>query len=183
MLALGAVAGQALAQAGPGDEEAPPLQEEFLGRVAEKLGVPVEELEEAIRSTELEMLDEAVEQGRIRPERAERLRRHIEEGRLLPPLPRPRPWQERLHPGQRLMLHAAAEVLDMTPRELIGELRQSGQSLAQLAEEKGVSREELKSGILEDVERRLNEGLERLRENIDDIIDRTPGPPPAPPTD
>jgi len=64
----------------------------------------------------------------------------------------------------------------------VGELRATGQSLAELAGGKGVGREELKSGILGDVEKHLDEGLERLRENIDRIIDRTPGPPPAPPT-
>jgi hypothetical protein len=181
VLALGAVAGQALAQAGPGDEQARPRQEKFLGRVADKLCVTLEQLREAIGSTELEMLDEAVEEGKVRPEVAERLRQRIGDGRLLPPMRGARHQQPRLHPGQKLVLHAAAETLDMTPRELIGELRATGRSLAQLAEEKGVSREELRSGILEDVEKHLDEHLERLQENIDGIIDRTPGPPPAPP--
>jgi hypothetical protein len=48
--------------------------------------------------------------------------------------------------------------------------------VAQLAEEKGVSRDELKSAILEDVGKHLDEGLARLQENIDKIIDRTIGP-------
>jgi hypothetical protein len=52
-----------------------------------------------------------------------------------------------------------------------------------LAEEKGISRDELKSGILEDVEKHLDAGLERLRQNIDRIIDRTPGQAPAPTTE
>jgi uncharacterized protein (DUF2267 family) len=172
-----------MAQSGPeDDEQARPRQEEFLGRVAAKLGLPVDDLREAIRSTGLEMLDEAVEDGKVRPELADRLRERVEEGGLLSRL-QPRLHQQRMHPGQRLVLHAGAEVLDMAPRELVSELRATGQSLAQLAESKGVTREELKSGILEDVEKRLDKGLERLTENIDDIIDRTPGPPPAPPTE
>lgn len=181
VLALGAVAGQALAQAGPGDDQSRPRQEEFLDSVAGKLGVTVEELKEAIGSTELEMLEQAVEEGRVRPEMAERLRQRVEEGGLLPRPPRARPGQQQRHPGLRLVLHAAAETLDMTPRELVGELRATSQSLAELAEEKGVGREELKNGILQDVEKQLDEGLERLQDNIDDIIDRTPGPSPAPP--
>ena len=183
VLAAGAVAGQALAQAGPADEDSQPRGEEFLGRVAAKLGVSVDELKGAISSTELEMLDEAVGQGKVSQERADRLRQRVEEGRLLPPLPRARAAQDRLQAGQRLVLHAAAEVLEMTPQDLIQELRSTGQSLAQLAEEKGISRDELKSGILEDVEKHLDAGLERLRENIDSIIDRTPGQQPAPPTE
>ena len=61
-------------------------------------------------------------------------------------------------------------------------MRTTGKSLAQVAEEKGISREDLKSGILADVEKHLDKGLERLRENIDSIIDRTPGQPAAPST-
>lgn len=181
VLALGAVAGQALAQAGPGDGQSRPRQEEFLDSVAGKLGVTVEELKEAIGSTELEMLEQAVEEGKVRPQMAERLRQRVEDGGLLARPPRARPGQQQRHPGLRLVLHAAAGTLDMTPRELVGELRATSQSLAELAEEKGVNREELKSGILQDVEKQLDEGLERLQENIDDIIDRTPGPSPAPP--
>lgn len=180
VLAAGAVAGQALAQAGTRDEEAQPRGEEFLGRVAAKLGVSVDELKAAISSTELDMLDEAVEQGNISQERADRLRQRIEEGRLLAPLPGARAGQVRLQAAQRLVLHAAAELLEMTPRDLIQELRSTGQSLAQLAEVKGISRDELKNGILEDVEKHLDAGLERLRQNIDSIIDRTPGQQPAP---
>lgn len=181
VLAAGAVAGQALAQAGPANEDTQTRGEEFLGRVAAKLGVTVDQLKEAISSTEMEMLDEAVAEGRISEERGDRLRQRIEEGRLLPPLPRARAVQNWLQAGQRLVLHAAAEVLEMKPLDLVRELRSTGHSLAQLAEEKGISREELKSGILEDVQKHLDAGLERLRENIDKIIDRTPGQAPAPP--
>ena len=176
-LAVAVVGGrQALAQAGPEDQGARPRQEEFLSRLADKLGVSVDDLKSAISSTELEMLDEAVEQGTISADRAERLRQRIDEGRLLPPLPRARGLQARLNAGQQLVLHAAAEALDMTPRELVQEMRATGKSVAQLAEEKGVSRDELKTAILEDVEKHLDEGLARLQENIDKIIDRTIGP-------
>ncbi len=179
---VGGVVNHALAQPGSGTEDSSAPQEEFLSSVAAKLGVPVDQLKGAIQSTEVEVLDRAVEQGKVRPEVAERLRQRIEEGRLLPSLSRAAARQARLGPGQRLVLHSAAEVLDMTPAELVRDLRDSGKSLAQLAEEKGVSRDDLKSGILADVEKHLDNGLERLRANIDRIIDRTPGQPAAPST-
>jgi hypothetical protein len=78
ILALGGIAGHALAQAGSEEEESQPRQEEFLSSVAAKLDVPVDQLKGAIQSTELEMLDEAVEQGKVRPEVAERLRENID---------------------------------------------------------------------------------------------------------
>jgi AraC-like DNA-binding protein len=182
ILALGGVAGHALAQPGPETEQASTPREELLSGVAAKLGVPADQLRGAVQSTELEMLDKAVEQGKVRPEVADRLRQRIEEGRLLPSLSRPATWQERLGPGQRLVLRAAADVLHVTPQELANEMRTTGKSLAQVAEEKGISRDELKSGILADVEKHLDKGLERLQENIDSIIDRTPGQPAAPST-
>jgi transposase-like protein len=179
---VGGVVNHALAQPGSGTEDASPPQEQFLSSVAAKLGVSADQLKGAVQSTELEMLDNAVEQGKVRPEVADRLRQRIEEGRLLPSLTRAAARQEQLGPGQRLVLHSAAEALGVTPAELVRELRDSGKSLAQLAEENGVSRDELKSGILADVEKHLDNGLERLRENIDSIIDRTPGQPAAPST-
>jgi hypothetical protein len=178
-LALGGIAGHALAQAGPEEQGGQPRQEEFLSGVAAKLGVSVDQLQGAIQSTEQEMLDEAVEQGKVQPEIADRLRQRIEEGRLLPSLSGGQARQEQLNLGQRVVLHAAAEVLDMTPQDLAQEMRTTGKSLAQVAEEKGVSRDELKSGILADVEKHLDESLQRLQENIDSIIDRTPGRPAA----
>ncbi len=182
-LAMGAVAGQALAQAGPGDDEAVSRREEFLSRVAAKVGVTAGELEDAIQSTGLEMVDEAVEEGKVSPEVGERLRQRVEEGRLLPRLAESRSQALRVRVALRLVLHAAAETLDMTPRELLSEMRSSGQSLAQLAEARGVSREVLKSGILGDAEKHVGDGLDRLSENIDRIIDRSPQSPPAPTTD
>ena len=176
--AVGGVVDRARAQPGSEEDKALPRQE-FLSRVAARLGVSEEQLREAVRSTELEMLDEAVQQGRIPSERADRLRQRIEEGRLLPPLPRPAPRQERLGPGQRLVLRATAEALGVTPAELVREVRDSGKSLAQLAEEKGISREELKSRILDDVQKHVDKGLERLRDNIDRLIDRTWGATPG----
>ena len=116
---VGGVVNHALAQPGPEKEGTQPPQEEFLSSVAAKLGVPVDQLKGAIQSTELEMLDKAVEQGKVRPEVADRLRQRIEEGSLLPSLPGSLRGQARLSVGQRLVLRAAADVLDMTPQELV----------------------------------------------------------------
>ena len=70
----------------------------------------------------------------------------------------------------------------MTPQDLAKEMRTTGKSLAQVAEEKGVSRDDLKSGITADVQKYLDKGLERLRANIDSIIDWAPGQSAASPT-
>jgi hypothetical protein len=171
---VGGVANHALAQPGTGQGDASTPKEQFLSSVATKLGVPVDQLKGAIQSTELEMLDKAAEQGKVRPEVADRLRQRIEAGQLLPSLPK-LAASARLGTGQRLVLRAAADVLHITPQDLAKEMRATGKSLAQVAEEKGVSRDDLKSGITADVQKYLDKGLERLRTNIDSIIDRAPG--------
>jgi hypothetical protein len=182
ILALGGVGGYALAQSGTEKEASQPQREELLSTVAAKLGVPVDQLEGAIQSAELEMLDNAIAQGKVRPEVADRLRQRIEAGSLLPSLGGSLRAQARLNVGQRLVLRSAADVLQMTPQELASEMRTTGKSPAQVAAEKGVSRNDLKNGIIANVEKYFDQGLERLRTNIDNIIDRTPGQPAAPST-
>jgi ribosomal protein S20 len=185
-----------LVHATQGDDRPAPreLVEEFLSRVAGKLGVSKEELSGAIESTELEMVDEAVADGRISEETAERLRSRIEEGKGFLGLPvcRPRgPVGPRIdariiRAGLHLVVDPAADVLGMERQELVGELRE-GKSLAEIAEEQDVSVEVLKSGILDGVAAKLEKAvsngrlgeeraeriLQRLTERIDDIIKRT----------
>lgn len=171
------------------DKPAPrELVDEFLSRVASKLGISQEELSGAIKSAELEMLDEAVAEGRISEERADRVRERIEEGRgfLGLPVRGPRIGARVIRTGLHLVVDPAAEVLGMERQELVAELR-DGKSLAQIAEERSVSLKELKSGILEGAEAKLQEAvsngrlseeradrvLQRLSERIDDIVSRT----------
>ncbi len=190
IVGLGAVAGTALAQdAGNGNAQAPAegatsgLCARFVDGVASQLGVTVDELEAAFKASKLDIVDEAVQSGRIDADTADRIRERIEEGSACW---RPRPRVQRL--GERvargLVVHAAAETLDMTPRELVAELRDC-QSLAQVAAEQGVGRDELKSGILNDVEKHLDQAVARgrttqaradqallkLADNIDEIVD------------
>ena len=64
------------------DEETPTDEERpnFLARLAENLGISEDELQSAIQTTQLELLDEAVAAGRIDEERAAEIRERIESG-------------------------------------------------------------------------------------------------------
>jgi polyhydroxyalkanoate synthesis regulator phasin len=190
IVGLGVVAGTALAQdAGNGGSQAPAegaasgLCARFVEGVASQLGVTVDELEAAFKTSKLDILDEAVQSGKIDADTAQRIRERIEEGSACW---RPRPRVQRL--GERvargLVIHAAAETLDMTPRELIRQFQECT-SLAQVAEEQGVGRDELKSSILDDVQKHLDQAvtkgrisqeradqaLQKLTDNIDEIVD------------
>lgn len=173
--------------AGPG-----PLQG-FLARVASILGIPEQRLTDAVKQAARERVDEAVQAGRLSQERAQALKERIDAGRF--PAwgrwggPGPRGRFPHLGPGPRgAGLRAAADVLGLTPQQMLDKLRQ-GESLAQVAAARGKSRDQLRDALLapirQAVERGVSEGrltrqqaderLQRARERIERLIDRVPG--------
>ncbi len=133
VLAVGAVAvGGVATSAQEGDG---PLGT-FLGRVAEKLGISEEEFETAIDEARTELIDEAVAEGRLTEEQAERAR-----GSGFPFA------GGRMGHGRGQVKDAAAEVLGITEEELEAELG-DGNSLADVAVAQGVSQEEFTTQLL-----------------------------------
>ncbi len=170
VLALGVVAiGGAAAQENDG------LVGSFLTRVAEKLGVSEDELQTAIDEARSETLDEAVADATLTQEQADRL-------------------QESDFPfGGGPMRHgrvhirtAAAEVLDMSKADLMEQL-QDGNSLADVAQAQGMSEDDFKAALLDQVKAQLDELVadgdltqeqademfQRTEDNIDDIVTGT----------
>ena len=157
----------------------------LLSKVADKLGVSEEELQTAFDEARDETIDEAVAEGRLTEEQAERLKERAAEGDLL--FPRP-PGEGRFHPrqgacqrGTGLVIEAAAQVLDMPKEELVEELK-DGNSLAKVAEAQGMSVEEFEAALLEQVNVQLDEMVadstitqeqaDRILQGIEDRIDR-----------
>lgn len=85
VVAVLAVVGLGVVPAIAQEEEPPPttergeLYESFLTKVADNLGVTVDELKAAITTAQLEMLDEMVAEGVISQERADQIKQWIEE--------------------------------------------------------------------------------------------------------
>jgi hypothetical protein len=171
----------------------------FLARLADKLGITQEELEEAIDETKLEMVDEAVAEDKLTEEQADRIRDRIESGEGLPPFRGPRfhfesgegllpfggPWSHfefgfgKGFAVGRSVVHIGA-VLDEVAGLLgisVDELRDAmadGQSLAEIAEAHDVSAEELKAFLLSQVEERLAAAVENgglSREQADEALE------------
>lgn len=193
LLALaGTAGGLVLAQSGD-DTATPPATEEsagegaavakgpnFVARLAEQLGITEEELRTAVMDTELQIVDEWLATGRIDEEQAARLRERIEAGNG-----NLSPFGHRLHKGYA-MGEELAQFLGITVEEL-REARQDEQSLAQIAEANGVSRDELIAFLVGQFEEKLNEkvadgaidqaradeALASFRERIDELVDRT----------
>ncbi len=148
----------------------------FLSKVADKLGVSEDELKTAIDEARDETIDEAVAEGRLTEEQAERLR----EGGFT--------FNRRLHRAGGHILNAAADVLEMEKDDLVVELRE-GNSLADVAAAQGIDVDSFKAQLLAEVQTdidakvadgtitqeqadQLSEGLE---ERIDNIVNAQPG--------
>jgi hypothetical protein len=170
----------------------------FFDAVAKHLGISTQELEDATRAAAIDQVEAALKDGRITEEQAEDMRSRIESGEMPPFLGPglffggPKGDGERgfgfgfgpglgFHFGEKL--DAAAEYLGVTEEELREALR-SGQSLAEIAEERGKSVDGLKDALIAEARTRLDEAvadekltreqadrmLERLREGIDDLV-------------
>jgi hypothetical protein len=84
------------------EDNTPPAEpvkkcEDFLVKVADNVGVSLEEMESAVVAAQLQMIDEAVAEGKLTEEQGEAIKQRIEE-RGACPLFKPRP-----HPGNKVM--------------------------------------------------------------------------------
>jgi hypothetical protein len=151
----------------------------FLAKVAEKLGVSEDELNTAVQQAQIEMIDEAVAEGRLTEDQAAQMTERIAEGDFLFPFMGKGPsWH-----GGAAIPQAAAQVLGMTEDEVMQELR-DGSSLAEVAEAKGMSAEDFKAALLTQVRSQLDaqvtdgkltqeqadQEYQRIQDNIDSIV-------------
>ena len=157
--------------------------EHFLELLAGNLGIGVDELQSAWRQTQLDLVDEALADGRITEEQATEIRDRIESGEA--PL-FPFGHHGRHHGGGPMLKGDVADFLSMTPRELFDALK-GGQTLAQVAEAQGISVDDLKAHLLQEITDNVNQAVENGRitqeradeilanagERIDNMINRT----------
>lgn len=198
--ALGALVVGLFAIAAAGAQEATPSPTDVVGeangvlgtfkeKLAENLGISEDELDAAMDETQIEMIDDALANGLIDEERAADLKARIENGEDVPfPFLGGRP-----HPGHfpRIVVGIvdnASDVLGMELDDLAAELR-DGKSMADVAQGHGMSVEDFTAGLLEAIkadldqkaaggdlpQEKADEIYARLSENIDDIVNRTPG--------
>lgn len=154
----------------------------FISGLAENLGISQEELEEAIDQTQLDLVDDRVTAGDLTEEQADEIRERIESGEG------PGFFGKgfRQHGGGFLGGEALAEFLGVSSEEL-RQARADEQSLAQIAEANGVSRDDLIAFLVGQVEEQLaakveegkidqaqaDEKLAQFEERVDDLVDST----------
>ena len=185
LFAVGAVGAQEV------DEVTRPV-DRIVTKVAEKLGITEDELVDAWQESQIELIDEAVENGDLDPDRAQEMKDHIAEsdGIFVPRTP-DRPKHDRA-PGHMLIGKAANAVLGLEDGEL-KEAFEDGQSLLDVALANGFTEDGFKTALLDEVQSQLDvmvdeekidqekadEIYDRISENIDEIINHTKDDRPA----
>jgi ribosomal protein S20 len=189
MAALAVGAGAALAATRAADNG-------FLAGVAERLGISEEKLQNAIRDESLAQIDQAVKDGKLTQEQADRLKERVRSGQELGPLGGfGRGFGFGLDPGLGRgfghffrgvedQIDAAAEYLGITPEQLRTEL-EDGDSLADVAREKGKSVDGLKAAMRNalkaDLDKAVDDGVvtqeqadslyEKLAPGVDRLVE------------
>lgn len=149
------------------------LRDDFLDRLAAELGVTREALDQAVENVSLDLVDEAVADGRITEDEAARIREAIESGKI--PFFGPPGFHHRPHRGAHAV-GEVAEFLAVEPQVVLDGL-ESGQSLAQIAEANGKTRDELKTYLLDEIEEytaRMVENGRITQERADEILANAP---------
>jgi hypothetical protein len=146
---------------------------------AELLGVEPAELSDALRQAFANRIDEAVEEGRLTEEQAERLREGLGSGEaplLMGPWGGHGPGHDGVHHGFPGGLDAAAEYLGLGEDELRDALR-DGDTLSDVAEEREKPVDELVRAMVDAARADLDEAVEdgrltdEMRESMLETLD------------
>jgi hypothetical protein len=160
----------------------------FREAVANILGITVDEYDAAVEQAKGQVVDEALEEGWLTEDQAERMREQMDEGF------EPRgmdkgfmgPRGGLLGRGGDSLLGMIADEMDMSVRDLVAEL-QDGKTLAEVASENGVDAQEIADTYLAQLEEDLTQAvadgkitqnqadwmLEQATESVPDQLDST----------
>ncbi|MBE3587629.1 MAG: Fis family transcriptional regulator [Thermoanaerobacteraceae bacterium] len=145
--------GVALAQTSTAaDQPKPPaFFQSFLEKLAANLGVDQTKLVDAVKQTELQMVDEAVQQGKMTSDQAQKIKDRIEQGNFFPMGPFHGPKDGTKAGAGNFMgkqSDVLAQILGMSADELKTELQQ-GKKISDIAQEKGLTMDQLHQKVLE----------------------------------
>ena len=140
----------------------------FLEKLAANLGIEVSQLQEAMKKSGQQAVEEGVASGLIDSNKAQRMQEALDKGFM------PRMAGKRQPLWHQKDGHAVAEALGMTPQELRQEL-QSGKTLEQLASDRGISLDQLKEKVIAATRARLDQAVtsgKLSQDKADQILER-----------
>ena len=144
--AVGAMLRGRRASAEAGQRQAQPnnLRNVFLDRLAGALGVQRPALDTAIKTAAEATADEAVRQGKLTREQADRLRERIERGVL----EGGQGGQGQRAAFRKHLFESMAQALNITPQQLRDEFR-AGKTLAEIAQAHGTTEQAVRESVLQ----------------------------------
>jgi hypothetical protein len=145
-------------QASPDQQDHEAQRDAFLQKVADRLGVPLDTLKEALKGASLDTVDEKVASGEITEDQAARMRERIEAGDFGFGPGGPHRGHEEHGPGLGADRGELAAFLGID-EEALHDALQSGQTLAQVAEANGKSRDDLKAFLRQQAADALNQAV------------------------
>lgn len=122
--------------------------------IAKEKGISKEELKAGLKAKFQAKLDEAVKKGEVTEDKRNRIMQRF--NAHLDQMVTQRDWAKRAMQFREFWLGAAAQVLNMDKMALKKELK-SGKSLEDVAKEKGMSKDQLKNGLLAIQKKKLDE--------------------------
>lgn len=168
--------------------------DDYINKLAANLGIDASKLKDAMKQTALDELDQAVKDGKLTQTQADNIRQRIESGDTYFGLGGFAGHGGKFGPGGRAFgigglmgqIDKLATFFNIDTATLRDELGQ-GESLAQIAEAHGKSRDELKAFLTQSIHDALQQAVtngkitqdqataaeERATGNLDDMIDRT----------
>jgi hypothetical protein len=172
-------------------------RDNFLGRVAANLGVTLDQLKQAFKSAATQAVDDALANGDITQEQADKIKAKIESGeglglsRLLGGGQGRHGKPERVQKLRDGIINSVATALNMSPEDVKAQLK-SGKSIADVA---GGNLDAVKTQITNDAKAKLDAAvasgkltqdkadamLEKLTDSLDKILSKIPGKHNAPP--
>lgn len=167
----------------------------FIDDLAAELGVTADDLVEAIKAVHLSRIDEAVASGDLDEAAAERRRGRIEAGKAGPFFhfgPGPFQGQHAARLSMHTSLEEAADFIGLTTEDVRAGF-QEGRTLAEMAEEAGIARDDLVAHLVELVDARIDDALaegnisedraaalrERVTGHVETLVDTVPDGKPA----
>ncbi|BCV21214.1 hypothetical protein [Moorella sp. Hama-1] len=162
--------GVAMAQSQSTAQPRTSLQQLYLEKLSGVLGIDQGQLQADMKTAGQQALDAAVAQGLIDSNRAANLKKALDSGRW--------PWPLG-HKGRSVVWHPRlvndlASVLGTTPQQLRQDFK-NGQTLEQLAAAKGLTLEQLKDQLVNNVKSQLDQAVaagKLTREKADQILGR-----------
>jgi hypothetical protein len=177
-----------------GQQQAAPHQraEDFLGKVAGKLNVTLDQLKQAFRDAALDTVDEAIASGQLTAEQGANIKDRINSGqtlgigRFLREHRAERMRAERLAKVRRGIVNSAADAIGIPAADLRTELK-GGASLADVAGEHNVILDDDKAHVTADAQAKLDQlvaggklkqeradaALQKFTDSLDMLLNKT----------